>query len=441
MMPPAPQRSMGGRAFARAPSGVRGARLAFLLSCAALVSGMTLAQPAAAEDPGLHGRFRPAALDGWSHDRQSEAFKAFLRSCAAMEEMPPAPGGLGLVDPTALAAVCRAASALPRDLGDAAARRFFERHFEAVALGPREAGFLTGYFEPEIEGSRHPTSRFSVPLYGLPPDLVSLDGTNRPAGLDISLTAARRAPDGEVSPYPDRAAIMAGALAGRGLELAYVASPVEAFFAQVQGSVRIRLPDGDVLRLGYAGRNGYPYTAIGRILLARGAISRDEMTADRLKAWLESHPAEAPAILAANRSFVFFRVIEGMEPGLGPLGTLEVPLTPGRSLAVDASLHTLGMPVWIDAHTPSTPVNGIPGLGEVHRLVVAQDTGSAIKGPERGDLYIGSGEAAGVIAGRLRHAMTMTLLIPREQTVHPAAPPRSERAPIPAMDVSVETQR
>lgn len=364
----------------------------------------------AAHAPVLAEPVSPAALPGWAADDQAPALQAFLLSCDG-PATPAVTAAAHIDTPPAFGPACAAALALPRPASREAARGFFERWFDVARPASAQDGFLTGYYEPELPGARQRSSLFTVPLHAAPPDLVVPGEGAWPAGEVASLTAARRGGDGRLAPLPDRAAIMAGALDGLGLELAFVESPVDAFFAQVQGSVRVRLEDGTVERLGYAGRNGYPYTAIGRILIARGVISREEMTADRLKDWLRSHPDEAPAIMAANRSYVFFRRLDIANPAEGPRGTEGVPLTAGRSLAVDATFHAFGTPLWImaddaDAGQPAGPLN---------RLAVAQDTGSAIRGAGRGDLFIGSGPDAGAVAGRLRHSMALAVLLPRAE--------------------------
>jgi len=358
--------------------------------------------------PALAGPVSFDALPGWATDDHAAAFAAFHEACGAVLERPAAAAS-GPADPAALATACRAARALPPDPGRAAARRFFEARFRPERVGAADGGFLTGYFEPELRGSRRRHGRFRVPLYRLPDDVVAVSAA---AGLDPALTHARRRADGALEPYPDRAAIEAGALAGRGLEIVWLADPVDAFFAHVQGSVRVRLDDGAVVRLGFAGRNGRPYTPIARRLIERGEIAREDMTAERLAAWLRAHPDEAPALMAENPSYIFFREIDGLAAGHGPVGALGVPLTPGRSLAVDPAALPLGVPVFLDGTLP-LGAGGAPVA--VHRLVVAADTGAAIRGPGRGDLFVGTGAAAGRAAGRLRHPVDFVVLVPRPE--------------------------
>lgn len=260
--------------------------------------------------------------------------------------------------------------ALPRPAPAESAGSFFRRAFRP---GAAVQAFVTGYFEPVIPARLQPGDGFSVPVLAMPPD-----------------------------PDHGRAAIMAGALAGRGLEIAWLADPVDLFFLQVQGSGRLVLPDGRHLRLGYAGRNGRPYTSLGATMAARGLIPADGVTADSIRAWLAAHPAQVAELLNLNDSYVFFRRLD-LPDSAGPVGTAGVPLTPGRSIAVDPAHVPLGLPVWL-----SLDADG----GTVARLAVAQDTGSAITGAGRADLFIGTGDAAGRVAGRLRSHGVMVPLVP-----------------------------
>ncbi|WP_237217835.1 murein transglycosylase A, partial [Falsiroseomonas oryziterrae] len=267
-----------------------------------------------------------------------------------------------------LAPLCAEAAALPRD-DHAAARAFLEARFRALPLGQDT---LTGYFEPELRGSPTRTGRFTTPLHA-PPPLVEVD-----LGAFAADLRGRRIVgelrDGRLHPLPDRAAIMAGAFAGRGLEILWVDDPVDAFFLQIQGSGRIRMPDGRVIRLGYAGWNGHPYWAIGRGLVERGIMPRESVTMQSIRGWLATaSPAEANALMARNPSYVFFRRVE-LAPEDGPIGSLGVPLAPMRALAVDRAHVPLGLPVWVAGRDPLTD-------RPLRRLVVAKDTGGAIRGP------------------------------------------------------------
>lgn len=347
-------------------------------------------------------------LQGWLADDHHAAWQAFRRSCKARSDSRPA---LRPADaaPDGLAAACRAALDLTGPVENGAAREFFERFFEPVEVVPPSGkGFLTGYFEPEYEGSLDPAPGFGTPLLGRPDDLVTVPQGQAVPGLDAGLEAARLGPEG-YKPYPDRAAIEEGALGARARPVAYVREPAEAFIIQVQGSARLRLRDGRLVRVAYAGRNGWPYTSIGRILVEEGRIPRNEMSLERLMAWLVAHPEEARGLMRRNRSYVFFRLANELAPGDGPIGGAGHPLTPGRSLAVDRTVWSYGLPIWLEGELP-LPQGGSEPL---RRLMVAQDTGTAIVGPARGDFYFGSGAEAGTRAGLLRHPVRFVVLRPR----------------------------
>lgn len=351
---------------------------------------------------------RYSELAGWRDDDHGAAFDAFRRGCA--DNRPAArTGGLGIIGDV-LARICRKARQRDGGTDATAARLFFEDHFIPHRFAGAAGGFLTGYFEPELDGARAADGRFGVPLYKRPDDLVKLTADNRTQGLPPTLEFARRAEDGLVE-HPDRAAIEAGALAGRGLELAFLDDPVDAYMVHVQGSARLRLRDGTAMRIGFDGKSGHPYTSIGRILIERGDIDRDAMTADTLRAWLSANPEDAKDLMVRNRSFIFFREIAGLRSDLGPVGAAGVQLTPGRSLAVDRAYHTFGTPIWLDGRLPAD-ADGPPQ--PLRRLMIAQDTGSAIVGPARGDVFVGSGAAAGAVAGRMRHPATVIVLVPRD---------------------------
>jgi membrane-bound lytic murein transglycosylase A len=311
----------------------------------------------------------------------------------------------------ALAGLCREALALG-PASAAEARAFFEsrfRPFRLARLGEAE-GFLTGYYEPIVEGSRVPTQDFKVPMYRRPPDMI-VAGRHRPGASRILPNRGpvwRRA-DKKLVPYYDRAEIENGALDGKGLEICWLKDPIDAFFIQIQGSARIRLEDGALLRLNYAAHNGQPYTPVGAILIQEGAIERADMSMNRIRQWMLANPDKAKELRQKNRSFIFFRVAElaDHEEAVGAQG---VPLTAGRSIAVDRRLHAYGTPLWIDAELP---VRDEGSRDAFRRLMIAQDTGSAIVGPARGDLYFGAGEEAGRVAGRIKHPARVVMLLPR----------------------------
>lgn len=341
-------------------------------------------------------------LDGWREDDHLAAFAAFRAGAAAMARTPPKERALA-VSGTGLAAVANEAlraGKIDRDR----ARGFFERHFVPHRI--EAAGFVTGYYEPEVAASRAPTERFSVPLYRRPPDLAELQPGERPVGWPPEMRFGRRTLRG-IEPFPDRAAIETGALAGQGLELAWIGSAVEAFFIHVQGSARLRLADGGTMRIGFDGKSGHAYTSIGRLAVERGLLPLAGADKDGLEAWLKEHLDEGRALMRENRSFIFFRETDAGEDE-GPVGAAGIPLHAGRSLAVDRTLHTFHTPIWVAASGLADP----PGPF-FRRLMIAHDTGSAIVGPARGDIFHGSGAAAGSLAGKVRHDATMVALVPK----------------------------
>ncbi len=347
-------------------------------------------------------------LPSWANHDPLPALAAFRRSCAAWARQPPERDVAQGAWAGQIADWLPACAALEAADGPKLARELFEREFRPwkVLDGEQRLGLFTGYYEPLLHGSLRRRPPYTAPLYRPPGDLVTLDlGRFRSdlAGRRI----AGRYRGGRFEPFPDRRAIEAGALAGRGLELAWVDDPVDAFFLHIQGSGRVELAEGGVLRLGYAGQNGQPYHAIGRELIDRGALEPAEVSMQSIRRWLTEHPAEAPEILETNPSYVFFRRLEGE----GPIGSQGVALTPGRSLAVDRSFLPLGAPLFLEALAPS-PDPADPDR-TLRRLMVAQDTGGAIRGPVRGDVFWGAGEDAATVAGRMRHRGRLWLLLPR----------------------------
>lgn len=345
-----------------------------------------------------------AAICGWEEDDHAAAFRAFLAGAPLIAEKPPRTRGLGIAGHL-LQAAAQVALAAPGSIGALEARRFFESRFRPYRIAA--SGFVTGYYEPELTASLTRTERFPIPLYRRPDDLVDVPDDHRPAGWDPEIRFARRTSFG-LEPYFDRPAIEAGALSGRGLELAWLPSAVDAFFVHIQGSARLRLTDGTTLRVAFDGKSGHAYTSIGRLAVERGLLPLDGAHKEGLERWLREHPAEGVALMQENRSFIFFRPTE-LGEGDGPMGAAGVPLTAGRSLAVDRTLMTFHAPVWVDAPELADPDRGAFGF---RRLMIAQDTGSAIVGPARGDLFFGSGDTAGTLAGGVSHRAEMTVLIP-----------------------------
>ncbi len=370
------------------------------------------------------------ALNGWAQDDPRPAAAAFLRSCHSLDKRAPdQPLGRSIRSPVLQRlygrvqdwkAVCRQAERVLPTADAAAARRFFETAFVPVRIdpSPRRAGLFTGYFEPELKGSLTPGPDFPVPLLRPPDDLVEVDlGQFRAAWKGERIAGRLRGRT--LVPYATRAEIDRGALDAAALALVWVDDAVDAFFLHIQGSGRVVLPDGAVMRVGYAASNGHSYVSIGRVLIDRGALSRDEVSMDTIRAWLAAHPDEARDILEANPSYVFFQPLAVEDPALGPLGAQGVPLTPGRSLAVDRRFHALGVPMWVETGRPplaaeTAAAQGAPAAVPVTRLMVAQDTGGAIRGVQRGDVFWGFGPAAAALAGGMKHEGHMVVLIPKQ---------------------------
>ncbi|MBX3579301.1 MAG: murein transglycosylase A [Rhizobiaceae bacterium] len=358
---------------------------------------------------GLSPLLRPTSFDalpGWTDDDPAEAFAAFRRSALQETVKPYKTGSLG-IDRDAFAPSYELARNTP-SLDSSASRRFFEAHFIPHRVEPndRARGFVTGFYEPEVEARRERGGRFVVPLYARPDDLVDVDDANRPSGFDPYFAFGRRSGQGIVE-YFDREAIVRGALQGRGLEIAWLESKVDAFFVQVQGAARLIFPDG-VRRVTYAAKTGHRFNGPGRRLADLGEIPLADVTMQSIRQWFRDHPDRIDEILWHNRSYVFFREASVDDPSLGPIAAAKVPLTPGRSVAVDRLLHTFGTPFYIDA-----PDLGAFGGASFRRLMIAQDTGSAIVGSARGDLFAGSGDAAGEIAGVVRADADFFALVPR----------------------------
>lgn len=352
---------------------------------------------------------RPISFDavpGWAEDDHSAAFAAFLISSRRAIEHPPKIRGFGIGGEALRLAASAALEVQSPDRLHA--RRFFERHFAPMQV--QAEGFITGYFEPELEASPIRTAEFHVPLYRRPPDLVEVDDGNRPPGWDPDVRFGRRTA-GAIEPFPDRAAIEEGCLAGQGLEIAWLADPVDAYFVHVQGSARLRMSDGRLVRLTFAGKSGHPYTSIARLAVERGWLTREGADKAGLEAWLRANPRDGTVLMRENRSFIFFRQTPELAPEDGPLGAAGIPLSPGRSLAVDRTIWTFHLPVWVAAELDDPDNPGRP----FRRLMVAQDTGSAIVGAARGDIFLGSGEEAGRVAGQVRHSARIIALVPQSE--------------------------
>jgi len=407
----------GGRALlARLVFGQTTATLA-----AALLATSTLAEVKGPPKAGKSQSVKPAItyspmsfaqLSGWEGDDHLAAFKAFSKSCARLVGARERTGSDKALTSEALLSACGEALKIARP-NKASARVFFEHNFTPNALahaGPE--GLVTGYYEPLLEGSRTEQGAFRTPVYKRPPDLLTLVEETQRAGAAVS--HGRKTESG-VEAYATRAQIDQGYLKGRNLELLFVADPVDVFFMQIQGSGRVKLTDGSIVRVHYDGKNGHPYTSIGRYLIEKGLLAADKVSMGALSKWLRADPERGRQVMWQNASYVFFRELKG-DDAKGPLGAMNTILTPGRSIAIDPAHHALGVPIWVDGSGMTHVHKG----GTFHRLMVAQDVGSAIKGPERGDIFFGSGEAAGRLAGVTKHPCKFYVLLPNEPAVRAA---------------------
>lgn len=333
-----------------------------------------------------------AGLPGWEKAELGPALAAFRRGCASLapKSGDTPMGGAGYAGTVGdWLAACNAT--------DDDARHFFESQFTPFAVGGGD-GLLTGYYEPQISGSRTRRGAYQTPVYGLPPDLVRADlGQFSPAFRSEHI--AGRLQGQALVPYPDRAAIAANAIANAPVIL-FTDDPAALFYLQIQGSGRARLEDGTVIRLGYAGDNGQPYTAIGRTLVEQGALTLGNVSLQSIRAWLKAHPDQARAVMETDKSYVFFREMPLDDAALGGIGTMGVRLTPRASLAVDARIHALGAPFYVAA---------APAFSG---LAIGQDTGGAIRGPVRGDIFFGSGDEAEARAGTMNAPGRMFVLLP-----------------------------
>lgn len=352
-------------------------------------------------------RLRPVAYDaltGWAGDDHLAALMAFRKSArhALGSEKAYRTGTLGVT---------------PQDLGEAMAeslsnaavadpRGFFERHFRPVRIED-EPGFVTAYYEPEIDVADEPDDVYRFPFYRKPRDLVKITPADAPDLAARGFEYARRSPDG-LTEYPDRGEIEQGFLRGRSLEIAWAADRVDVFFVHIQGSARLLHRNGRVRRIGFAAKTGHPFTPIGRVLIDAGELDREHVTMQSIRGWLADHPDRQDAVMWQNRSFIFFAESAIEDPADGPIGAAKVPLTAGRSLAVDREIHTFGMPV----HVAASDLTHLDEGTAFARLMVAQDTGSAIVGPARGDIFVGSGSDAGELAGSVRNSAQFHFLLP-----------------------------
>jgi membrane-bound lytic murein transglycosylase A len=351
-------------------------------------------------------------LPGWSESDARPALSAFRRSCATFANEPQmhALGGAGYAGAVSdWDGVC---AAVPGGtVGEDGARRYFESWFVPfkVSAGENADALFTGYYEPELHASRHRHGGYTTPIYGVPDDMVSADlGLFRDDLKGEHVTG--RVLGHAFVPYFTRAQIDADGLP-RAPVLLYADDPTQVFFLHIQGSGRARLDSGAFVRLAYAGQNGRPYTPVGRVLIQQDAIDRSQMSMQAIRSWMRAHPDAARGIMESDQSFVFFRLAPVGDPSLGSPGSEGVPLTPEASIAVDEHLHPLGAPFFVSASAPD-PDPSKPERS-LNRLFVAQDTGGAIKGAARADVFWGFGRDAESIAGRLKSTGKLFVLLPK----------------------------
>jgi membrane-bound lytic murein transglycosylase A len=356
------------------------------------------------------GRLQPASwmdLPAWGREPMRESLVAFARGCATLEKE------------AAWQPACLAASLLPPRATDREIAAFFELHFDphqVINADDSTAGMVTGYYEPLLRGSRTRTSRYRHPIYAVPQDLLVIDLSSVYPELQHKRLRGR-IEGNRVVPYLARGDIEKDPAPLKGLEIAWVDDAVELFFLHIQGSGQVQFENGEHLRVGYAEQNGHPFRSLARLLIQRGELPPERTSMQGIKDWARRHPGKVQQFMNANPSFVFFRELPGDLPG--PIGSLGVPLTAERSIAVDPRVIPLGVPVYLATTWPASPQ-------PLNRLMVAQDTGGAINGGVRADFYWGFGDAAGNQAGKMRQAGRMWVLLPKGYTP-PAAVPASAK--------------
>ena len=352
-------------------------------------------------------------INGWKGDNHDLAVSAFLKSCVIFKKQPihKSLGAFGSLYGD-WSKSCEAANALSPGSADLA-RQFFENYFQPylVTYNLVSEGLFTGYFEIELNGSWLRKGSYTTPIFSRPPELVDAHLGDFKAELK-GQNLSGKIVGGRFVPFEDRETIVSGALSGRGIELIWVDSPIDAFFLHIQGSGRVIMDDGSIIRIGYAARNGHKYYSIGKELIKMGELTPDRVSMQSIRSWLMSNPKDAAKLMAKNKSFIFFQVKAGaitpLDDKQGPIGAQGVSLTPERSIAVDRRFIPLGVPLWLDT---TDPIN----LGDpLRRLVIAQDTGSAITGAIRGDLFWGFGSLAATKAGLMKQKGRYFVLLPKQ---------------------------
>lgn len=346
-------------------------------------------------------------LKNWASDDHSAALSAFAQQALKPADEIYRQGSMG-VEPEILANLAGQAGEQTAKLSP---RQFFEDNFTPFAVFDQDEkrGQVTGFYEPEVAASRERVAAFQTPILRRPADLIALTSANRPGDLDDSYRFGRMCDDGTIKAYFDRSEINAGGIKQHSSPIAFVEDPIDAFFIHIQGAARLKFQDGTTIRITYDGKSGHPFTPIGKLLVERGEISAHEISMQTIKAWLYANPSMANRLMEENRSYIFFKQSVQTSSDQGPIAAAKVPLSTGRSLAVDRLIHTFGTPIFVNAEN----VNG----HEFDRLMIAQETGTAIVGPARGDIFFGSGEKAGEQAGAVNSKCDFTLLIPKLSAV------------------------
>ncbi len=361
--------------------------LSIFVLCALMVSACTT------RPPGIGSPVEWSSLESWESDNHSDAWAGFLKSCQKLDHQQ-------------WRAVCDLAEN-SGNLGDAEAREFFESHFEVrpvYAKGGETQGLITGYYEPLLKGSWERSEEYQYPLYGVPEDLLVVDlGAVYPQLKGMRLRG--KLVGNKVVPYHDRAQLDDDQELLQGAEILWVNSPVDLFFLHVQGSGLVELADGSIAAVGYAEQNGHPYQSIGRVLIEMGELEKEEVTLFTIRDWLKTNPDRLNEVLSKNPSYVFFELRDAQANG--PTGALNVALTPRRSIAVDRNVIPLGAPVWLQTTLPNE------AQSPLNQLMLAQDTGGAIKGHVRADVFWGRGGEAEEMAGLMKQQGELFVLLPR----------------------------
>ncbi len=378
------------------------------------------------EFPG--SQYAPVAwsdIPGWGEDDQYAAYKTFLISCKAIlaTRKPSAADSSKALGDT-LRAPCEATKVATVSDTESA-RRFFEAQFAPLRISrlDQPEGFVTGYYEPIIDGARRQTDIYNVPVYRRPSNLFVRGASQATLSLPNKGEVFRKIGRRRLVPYYDRGAIEDGAIAGRGLEIVWLKNQTDLLFTQIQGSARVKLEDGGTVRINYEAHNGFPYTPVGRVLIERQIIPREQMSMQRIRQWMTDNPDGANELRRQNKSYVFFREVQ-LSDADEAVGAQAVPLTPNRSIAVDRFLHVYGTPFFIEGELP---IESDGSKTPFRRLVIGQDTGSAIIGPARADIYFGAGAEAGKVAGRLKNPAQFVMLVPK--VLDPNLPARSVALP------------